>query len=87
LQKISNDIAAAAGASVALAFVDRLRKSVEGLVDFPRMGRLRSTFGAGVRSWSLYPYVAFYRQVGSDVEIIRAVHGRRRITRGLLRRG
>jgi toxin ParE1/3/4 len=87
LQKISDDITAAAGERVALGFIGRLRRSLEGLPDFPRMGRLRAGFGPGVRSWALSPYVAFYRQSGPDVEIIRIVHGRRKITRSLLRGG
>jgi len=85
LQKISDDITAAAGERVALAFVARLRQSLEALTDFPRMGRLRSGFGPGVRSWALRPYVAFYRESDADVEIIRIVHGRRNITRALVR--
>jgi toxin ParE1/3/4 len=87
LQKISEDIAAAAGERMALAFVGRLRQSLEGLTDFPRMGRRRAGLGAGVRSWALSPYIAFYRESEPDVEIIRIVHGRRKITRSLLRRG
>jgi len=85
LQQISEDIAAAAEERIALAFMGRLRRSLEGLTDFPRMGRLRMGFGVGVRSWTLSPYIAFYRTSGPDVEIIRIVHGRRQITRRLLR--
>ena len=85
LAKISDDIATAAGERVALSFVGRLRRSLESLPEFPRMGRRRPSFGPGVRSWALTPYVVFYRQLGSDVEIIRVVHGRRRLTRSLLR--
>jgi toxin ParE1/3/4 len=85
LQKITDDIVAAAGTPVALSFVGRMRRSLEGLVSFPGMGRLRPGFGPGVRSWVLYPYVAFYRQVGSDIEVIRILHGRRRLTRRSLR--
>lgn len=85
LQKVSEDIKSARGEQFALAFVSRLRRSLEGLADFPRMGRLRSRFGSGVRSWASPPYVAFYRQSGSDIETIRIVHGSRRITRALVR--
>jgi toxin ParE1/3/4 len=85
LQKITDDIVAATGQRVALSFVRRMRRSLEGLVDFPGMGRQRPRFGPGVRSWALYPYFAFYRQVEADVEIIRILHGRRRLTRSLLR--
>jgi toxin ParE1/3/4 len=87
LQRISGDIKAVRGERFALAFVARLRRSLEGLVAFPRMGRRRPRFGSDVRSWAFPPYVAFYRQSGDDVEIIRIVHGRRKLTRALLRRG
>jgi toxin ParE1/3/4 len=84
LQKPSEDIAAAAGERVALTFVARLRYSLERLADFPRMGRHRRALGPDVRSWAFSPYVAFYRETDSGVEIIRLLHGRRRITRSLL---
>ncbi|MET0194457.1 MAG: type II toxin-antitoxin system RelE/ParE family toxin, partial [Hyphomicrobiaceae bacterium] len=41
----------------------------------------------GVRSWTLTPYVVFYRQLDSDVEIVRILHGRRKLTRSLVRGG
>jgi len=85
LDKISSDIAVAAGVQVALAFVTRLRQSLDHLAAFPRIGRLRGSFGRGVRSWAFPPYVAFYRESGSEVEIIRIVHGKRRTTRSQLR--
>src|SRR5262245_31448833 len=85
LRKITDDITAAAGARVALNFVGRLRKSLETLADHPGAGRRRTELGADVRSWAVWPYVAFYRPSGNDAEIIRILHGRRRITRGLLR--
>jgi toxin ParE1/3/4 len=85
LEKMAEDITAAAGARVALDFIARLRKSLETLADQPAAGRRRTGLGAGVRSWAIWPYAAFYRPSGSVAEIIRIVHGRRRITRRLLR--
>src|SRR5262245_24224643 len=86
LQKIADDIAAAAGARVALDFVGRLRQSLETLADHPGAGRRRTELGSDVRSWAVWPYVAFYRPRDGDAEIVRILHGRRRITRRLLRR-
>jgi toxin ParE1/3/4 len=85
LQKIVDDIASAAGGGVAQSFMTRMRHSIEHLADYPQLGRRRPYFGQDVRSWAFPPYVAFYRQIAFDVEIIRVVHGRRRITRSLLR--
>jgi toxin ParE1/3/4 len=85
LQKIAQDITAAAGTRVALGFVDRLRNSLKILADQPGAGRARTNFGPGVRSWAVSPYVAFYRPTGDGAEVIRILHGRRRITSTLLR--
>jgi toxin ParE1/3/4 len=85
LQKISDDIAAAAGARVALDFIGRLQRSLDTLAAQPRAGRTRVGLGPDVRSWAVWPYVALYRPNGPDAEIIRILHGRRRITRRLLR--
>src|SRR5262245_16388347 len=87
LEKITEDIEAAAGARVALKFVARLRRSLETLANNPLAGRRRANLGTEVRSWAVRPYVTFYRPNGPDAEIIRIVHGRRRITRRLLRGG
>jgi toxin ParE1/3/4 len=81
LEKINTDISAAGGEAVARNFLARLRASLEKLPDFPRLGRQRPRFGRGVRSWAYAPYIAFYRATGEGVEIIRIIHGRRRITR------
>lgn len=85
LAKISDDISAAAGERVALRFMRGLETSLRNLEDFPRMGRPRPRIGAGVRSWAFPPYVAFYRLNDDAVEVIRLIHGRRRITRKLVR--
>ena len=53
LQKIADDIAAAAGARVALDFVGRLRQSLETLADHPGAGRRRTELGLDVRSWAV----------------------------------
>ena len=84
LEKIAEDIEAAAGVRVALKFVGSLRRSLETLANNPLVGRRRIGLGIGVRSWAVWPYVTFYRPNGPDAEIIRIIHGRRRITRRLL---
>jgi toxin ParE1/3/4 len=85
LDKITEDIVAAAGPQLALSFVARMQRSLKNLAEFPRIGRRRPNFGQGVRSWAFSPYIAFYRTQDDDVQIIRILHGKRRITRSLVR--
>jgi toxin ParE1/3/4 len=48
------------------------------LVDFPHAGRTRDDdFGSGTRSFAVSEYVIVYCVIGSDVFILRVVHGRR----------
>ena len=48
------------------------------LADFPHAGRARDDdFGSGTRSFAIGEYVIVYCVVGSDVSILRVVHGRR----------
>ena len=54
------------------AIVDRF----EMLAEQPRMGRLRSEFGPGVRSFTAENYIVYYRHE-DDVLIARILHGRR----------
>lgn len=48
------------------AFVDRIRERCEMLCAMPKMGRIRSEFGA-LRSLSVKPVVVFYRFDGTPL--------------------
>jgi toxin ParE1/3/4 len=56
------------------------------LVNFPSIGRARPALGRGLRSFRVrqFQYVLFYRVEGSEVRLIRLLHGARRIRRALL---
>ena len=43
----------------------------------PGMGRARPEFGTGVRSFPVSPFLIFYRESETGVDIIRVLSGRR----------
>jgi toxin ParE1/3/4 len=45
----------------------------------PAAGRRRDDLRRGVRSFPVGVYLVSYRQVGTDIEILRVIHGRRDI--------
>ena len=68
--------------SSSLEVADRLIDSITQrflfLADFPQSGRARdNSFGTSLRSFPIGEYVIVYCVVGSDVFILRVVHGRR----------
>lgn len=46
---------------------------------YPRSGRARPEFGAGMRSYPCVPYVIFYKIVAGKPTVIRVIHGHRDI--------
>ena len=84
LEKIASEIIDNNGAIVAARVLRRMRRSLSNLGDYPEIGRKRPQLGRGVRSWPFRPWIAFYRRAGDDVEVIRVIHGKRRINRKLL---
>ena len=87
LAKITRDIVDSNGKSVASRVVTGMEQSLSNLAYFPEMVRKRGALGAGLRSWSLKPYIAFYHVTLEAVVILRVRHGRRRLTRKLLAEG
>ena len=57
-----------------------LRRQFQMLARFPGMGRERSDLSPNLRSFVVSPYLIFFRQTTSGVEIARVLHGRRNIT-------
>jgi len=59
-------------------FLERLITTLTNtLSTAPLAGRTRDEFGAGLRSFPVENYIAFYRTTKSAVEIIRIIHGAR----------
>jgi addiction module RelE/StbE family toxin len=59
----------------AVAIDERIRTRVEGLAQFPEMGRLGRIEGTRELVISGTPYIAAYRIVGETVRILRVLHG------------
>jgi toxin ParE1/3/4 len=75
------DYVGAENPSAAVRLLDSFRSTFELLADRPGAGRLRPEFRRGLRSFPIGSYLVFYREVGSGVEIVRVVHGRRDLRR------
>lgn len=86
---ITEVLAAAAGATVAFRYSHEFTAAIQQLTQFPRLGASRPKFGAGVRIWTIEPYVLDYDYSAGDdhLRILRIVHGKRNITRKLLPSG
>lgn len=63
------------------ALIDRFMQKALVHAEFPESGRPREDLGPGLRSFVVTPYVAFFRQAGTTIEILRVLHGRRDIER------
>lgn len=76
-----------AGPATADKWDRKLWKAIDDLAEFPGGGAPRPALGEHARIVPVHPYVVIYEHVrGSDiVRVLRVVHGRRNITRRLLR--
>ena len=57
--------------------LDRLDAATAHLTENPQMGPARDDIRPGLRYLVSGSYLLLYRVVGDDIEIVRAVHGRR----------
>ncbi len=62
---------------------DRLLLAIASKLDlyaqYPQMGQLRDRLAAGLRSFPLGAYLVFYRPVADGIEVVRVLHGARRL--------
>jgi toxin ParE1/3/4 len=67
--------------------VERVEEVITLVVEHPEVGRRRSGFGAGLRSFRVrgFPYVVFYRIEEGSVVMVRLLHGAQRIGRRFFR--
>jgi toxin ParE1/3/4 len=76
-----------AGPAVAADYVSRFRFTLERLVELPETGAPRPSLGPNARIGIVSPYILIYDFVRGDDDLVllRILHGRRNITRDLLR--
>jgi toxin ParE1/3/4 len=82
---ILTTLAEKAGVSVADAYFDRFKSTFERIAMFPLSGGPRPLLGAAVRIAVVRPYIVIYRAISDDIEIMRVLHSRRKITRLTMR--
>jgi toxin ParE1/3/4 len=60
-------------------YLDLLGDKMRLLADTPGIGRSRAELSPGLRGLPVGNYVIFYRQVSTDIEVVRVLHGSRDI--------
>lgn len=84
---ILTGLARDAGIVVMDGYLSKFRRVADILAEFPDAGALRPRLGGQIRIYVVAPYVFIYRHDpgAALIEILRVVHGRRRIARPLLK--
>ena len=62
-------------------FLDRLDETFAVLAEMPGMGHARPDLATGLRMFPVGNYLIFYRPGEDGIEVVRVLHGRRRIMR------
>jgi|HubBroStandDraft_3_1064219.scaffolds.fasta_scaffold315334_2 toxin ParE1/3/4 len=85
---ILNYLAEAAGPRVAARYSGRFEEAILRLASFPESGAPRPALGDNARVAIVQPYLLIYDFTPDDntLTLLRILHGRRNITRGLLGR-
>jgi toxin ParE1/3/4 len=65
--------------SAANRMVDKLRASAANLAQFPGLGPARDDLAPGLRTFPVGKYIIGYRVVGDVLEVVRIVHGMRKL--------
>ena len=87
LNKILDYLKGKAGALVAEEYGLKFLTSIERLANFPGVGSRREAFGPNARVVVVPPYVLIYDYASAEdtVTLLRILHGKRNITRRLVR--
>ena len=59
--------------------VRKINSSLGVLAQFPDVGTDRSEFGDGLRGHVIKPYIVYYRRTADGIEVVRVLHGARKI--------
>lgn len=70
---------AADNPSAADRMLDRIEAKLRLLADTPRLGPARPDIAEGLRLFPIRRYVVLYRELPDGIEIVRVVHGMRRL--------
>lgn len=61
-------------------FLGKIADRIGQLDQFPNLGPVRPDIAAEARALTVDSYLVLYRLVGTDVEVVRVVHGSRDLT-------
>lgn len=59
--------------------LDTLDEKCQALAHNPQIGMARNDIATGVRYFPVGNYIILYRDLGNGIEVVRYVHGRRRL--------
>jgi toxin ParE1/3/4 len=89
LLRIVDHLEAVASPATARRWNDKRWAAIDRIAEFPGGGSPRRKLGRDIRIEIVKPYIVIYEHVRGSVvaNVLRVVHGRRRIARKLLRSG
>jgi len=85
LRRILSDLDERAGYGVAARYAADFKTAYRRLVSFPASGPTRPALGPKTRIAIVLPYIVIYEHADDNVTVLRVLHGRRNITRDLIR--
>jgi toxin ParE1/3/4 len=62
-------------------WLDTIDEKLELIATAPNIGRLRSHLLAGLRTFPVGQYIIFYRPIENGIEVLRVLHGARKLHR------
>ena len=86
VRNILSDLSERASYRIATRYADEFKAVYRRLGEFPAIGPPRSKLGPNCRIAIVLPYLVVYDYVDDEVTVLRVLHGRRNITRSLIRR-
>jgi toxin ParE1/3/4 len=89
LNNVLNYLEREAGPLTSARYAERFRASIVQLIEYPGSGAPRRSLGLTTRIMIVYPYVLIYDydEFEKLVIVLRIIHGRRNITKRLIRQG
>jgi toxin ParE1/3/4 len=85
VRDIISDLSQSAGYAVAVNYTADFNKAYLALAQFPGSGAPRPKLGRNVRIKIVSPYLIIYLHDGDTATVLRVLHGKRNITRKLVK--
>ena len=69
------------GLNQAEIYLRGIRQALDTVAENPRLGRACDEVRPGYRKWVVASHVVYYRQVATEIDVIRILHGRMDVDR------